>query len=88
MERDTEIGLLKQCLELARGRRPFMTEDEALIPVQAYLDEARFEKELGLFRRGMNIVALSSQIASPGDFISRDVVGTPVIIVRDKDGAA
>jgi phenylpropionate dioxygenase-like ring-hydroxylating dioxygenase large terminal subunit len=88
MDRAKEIALLAECLELVRGKRPFMTDDEALIPVADYLDERRFEDELRLFRRSMNIVAHSSQIASPGDFITRDVVGTPVIVVRDQDGSA
>jgi len=88
MERQKEIELLSQCLELARGGRPFMTEDEVLVPVAHYVDQARFEQERALFVRSMNIVAHGSQIPSPGDFITRDVVGTPTILVRDKDGSA
>lgn len=88
MDRRKEIELLSQCLELARGGQPFMTENEALIPVASYVDPERFERELALFRNTMNIVAHSSQLASSGDFITRDVVGTPVILVRDQDGRA
>lgn len=65
-----------------------MTESETLVPVQSYLDKERFERELGLFRRSMNVVAHGSQISAPGDFITRDVVGTPVILVRHTDGSA
>ncbi|MGB3049569.1 MAG: Rieske 2Fe-2S domain-containing protein, partial [Polyangiales bacterium] len=36
----------------------------------------------------MNIVAHSSQVASPGDFITRDLLGTPVLVVRNQDGSA
>ena len=88
MQRAKEIELLSQCLELARGAQPFMAPSEALIPVERYLDEERFAQELALFRRSMNIVAHSSQLASPGDFITRDLVGTPLILVRQKDGSA
>lgn len=86
MEREKEVALLSECLELVRGKRPFITDDETLIPVADYLDEQRFDGERRLFRGSMNIVAHGSQIASPGDFITRDVVGTPVIVVRDKNG--
>jgi phenylpropionate dioxygenase-like ring-hydroxylating dioxygenase large terminal subunit len=88
MEREKEIELLSQCLDLVRGSRPFMTGDETLVPVGNYLDAERFEQELMLFRRAMNIVAHGSQISTPGDFITRSVVGTPVILVRDNDGKA
>ncbi|MBW2509511.1 MAG: Rieske 2Fe-2S domain-containing protein [Deltaproteobacteria bacterium] len=88
MDRSKEIELLSRCLELARAEQPFMSEEEALIPVANYLDEARFEKERALFRGSMNVVAHASQITAPGEFITRDVVGTPIILVRDTDGSA
>ncbi|HET6415555.1 MAG TPA: SRPBCC family protein [Polyangiales bacterium] len=89
MERDKQIELLSECLELVEGKKPFMSDEETLIPVAEYIDEARFEQERELlFRRSMNVLAHSSQIATPGDFITRDLVGAPVILVRDKDGRA
>jgi phenylpropionate dioxygenase-like ring-hydroxylating dioxygenase large terminal subunit len=89
MDRAKQIALLTQCLELARARQPFMTREETLVPVARYLDTQRFERERDrLFRRKMNVVAHGSQIASPGDFITREVVGTPVLLVRHADGSA
>ncbi len=90
MERAKEIELLSQCLELTRARQAFVTEaEEALVPVERYVDPVRFEEERDrLFRPSLNAVAHASQIASPGDFITRDVLGTPVILVRDADGSA
>ena len=90
VKRTKEIELLSQCLELTRARQAFVTEDEeALVPVARYSDVARFEEERDvLFRPSLNVVAHGSQIASPGDFITRDVVGTPVILVRHEDGSA
>jgi len=88
MKRAKEIELLSQSLELVQGKRPFVTDDETLIPVAHYIDESTFEQERDLIRRSMNIVGHGSQIESPGDFITRDVVGSPVILVRDKDGTA
>jgi phenylpropionate dioxygenase-like ring-hydroxylating dioxygenase large terminal subunit len=88
MERAKEIKLLSQCLELTQGKRPFMTGPELLIPVAHYLDAARFERELALMRGAMNVVAHASQIAASGDFITRDLLGTPLILVRHRDGSA
>ena len=88
MERAKEVALLSECLELIREKRAFVTDEEALIPVARYRDEARFAAERRLLRQSLNVVGHSSQIPAPGDFITRDVLGTPVIVVRHDDGAA
>ena len=87
MERAKQVELLRQCLDLTRDKRPFLSDEEALIPVADYVDEARFiaERE-GIFRRAVNVVAHASEVSKPGDFITRDIVGTPAIIVRGLDG--
>lgn len=86
MRRDKEIALLSEALELAQGSKSFKVGDEALIPVASYLDEDRFARERAWLRRSMNIVAHRSQLSSPGDFITREVLGTPMILVRARDG--
>lgn len=89
MEREKQVALLSECIELAEGKKPFMSNEETLVPVAEYVDAARFEAEHDLlFRRSMNVLAHSSQIPLPGDFITRDLVGTPLILVRDEDGRA
>ncbi len=89
MDRNLEIALLSDCLQRTQANRPVMSDDETLVPVSAYLDEERFAQERELvFRRALNVIAHGSQIASPGDFITRDLLGTPVILVRDRDGVA
>ncbi|QUR67131.1 aromatic ring-hydroxylating oxygenase subunit alpha [Mycobacterium spongiae] len=89
MDRDEELKLITECLELTQANRPVMTAEETLVPVAKYRDQALFERERRiLFRRSANVIAHGSQIAQPGDFITRDVVGTPVLLVRDEDRAA
>ena len=89
MDRSKELALLETCLAVVRSKKPFMDRDEGMAPVAHYIDEARFEEERDqIFRQAMNVVAHSSQIAAPGDFVTRDIVGTPAILVRDDDGRA
>ncbi len=89
MDRAKEIELLAQCLELTRDKRPFVADGEGLIPVADYLDPTMYEQERDqLLRRSMNIVAHSSQLPDSGDFITRDLLGTPILIVRQRDGSA
>lgn len=88
MNREKELALITECLERMKGGRPVMTDKETLIPVADYGDETLFDQEQELLRRSMNLIAHSSQIAAPGDFITRDLMGTPVLLVRDRDGSA
>jgi phenylpropionate dioxygenase-like ring-hydroxylating dioxygenase large terminal subunit len=88
MRRETELALLDASIEIARSRAPFMNQPETLIPVAKYLDPARFAQEQALFRRSLNVASLSTQLASPGDFVTLTLSGTPLILVRGEDGIA
>lgn len=88
VEREKEITLLSDCLERVQRKRPFEGRDEALIPVAEYLDTRRFEAERSFLRRSLNVVGHTSQIASAGDFMTGNVLGTPVLFVRGTDGRA
>ena len=87
MDRFKELEIITRCLELTRGGEPPMTDEETRIPVAEYCDEGVFTQEReSIFRKALNLVAHSSQLPSPGDFITRDVAGTPVVLVRHTDG--
>ncbi|MEM7433690.1 MAG: SRPBCC family protein [Myxococcota bacterium] len=87
MKQEKAIELISECLELIGKDEPFMTNDEMKVPVREYLDERMFDEERAqLLRSSMNIVAHGSQVSKPGDFITRDVLGTPVLLARQKDG--
>jgi len=65
-------------LPLARART---------LPAQAYTSEEFFEWENArLLRGGWQCVAHVSQLPQPGDFLNLDLLGEPLIVVRDKDG--
>ncbi len=58
------------------------------IPAQAYTSEEFFEWETRhLLRGGWQCVAHVSQIPAAGDFLNLDLLGEPIIVVHDKDGA-
>jgi len=66
-------------LPLARART---------LPAQAYTSEEFFDWEVDhLLRGGWQCVAHVSQIPQPGDFLNLDLLGEPLIVVRDKSGA-
>ena len=87
MNRDKEIDVLATSLTMALEKRRPLDGDETLVPISDYADPARFERERErVFRRGLNVVTLSSKVADSGDFVTADVVGTPVTVVRGDDG--
>ncbi len=89
MEHQKQVELLQRCLELTAREEQYVTDDEFLVPVDKYVDRERFDAEVArFFKRSANVAAHSSELPEPGDFVTRTVVDTPVIIVRQKDGRA
>ena len=89
MDRETELRLLDECVANARGRPPAGDDAERLVPVAEYTDAARFGRERDvLFRASLNLVAHQSELASAGAFLTRELVGAPVLLTRGEDGRA
>jgi len=59
------------------------------IEVDAYLDPARYQREIDrIFRRLPLALALSIELPKPADYRAMNVLDVPVLIVRGKDGVA
>ncbi|MEM8609230.1 MAG: SRPBCC family protein [Myxococcota bacterium] len=85
MDHDLQVALLSQCLELTQRGEPYSTEPETFVPVAKYVDADRFKRETALMRSRMNVVGHASQVSGRGDFITRELLGTPIIVVRGHD---
>ncbi|WP_166462919.1 aromatic ring-hydroxylating oxygenase subunit alpha [Amycolatopsis acidicola] len=55
------------------------------VPISHFVSEERAAAERGALKRVPLIVAHGSEIAAPGAFITREVLGIPLIIVRRSD---
>jgi phenylpropionate dioxygenase-like ring-hydroxylating dioxygenase large terminal subunit len=87
MDRSTEIALIERVLAHVEAK----TTDTAEAPTQTaarnYADEARHEREVArLFRSVPLAIAHSTALARPGDFLSHDATGVPLLVVRGDDG--
>jgi len=72
--------------ELARVGAPLASS--WTLPPVAYTDTSVWDHEVdSIFRRDWICVARSSQVAEPGDYVAVDVVGQPVLVIRDDDGS-
>ena len=70
----------------ANANGPF---DEARsLPPAIYHDPAILDLEIErLFRRDWICVGREAEMASPGDYICRDIIDTPVFAIRQRDGS-
>jgi phenylpropionate dioxygenase-like ring-hydroxylating dioxygenase large terminal subunit len=54
-------------------------------PVENYCSEKRFQSELTLLRRSLIAICPSASLVKIGDFLTQNVAGIPLIVVRGQD---
>jgi len=88
MDRPSELELIRDTLRGLDEGVP-LGDGDTTVHVERYLDPDRFERELDArHRRRLHLAAHASELAEPGDFVTRDVLGAPALLVRGDDGAA
>ncbi|WP_197508192.1 aromatic ring-hydroxylating dioxygenase subunit alpha [Mycobacterium sp. E802] len=65
-----------------------ITEDVKIVPADVFTSAQRHVADREMMRRVPHVIAWGGEIAEPGDFTTKDVMGTPVLLVRGKDGLA
>ncbi|MEC8429275.1 MAG: Rieske (2Fe-2S) protein, partial [Pseudomonadota bacterium] len=87
MERETQVQLIDRILQLEADNTTDMVERSGSVAVDQYLDTQQFaNEEQALFRRLPLVLGHASQLPESGDFLTRDVCGVPVILLRDNQG--
>ena len=72
---------------MASGFATGFVDLDSEVDVARYLDEARYRRELAALRRLPVMVAHRAELAAPGRFLTREVLGTPLLLTRDEQGA-
>jgi len=86
MRIETRIALTRHLQALARGEGCPMAEQRIYSPVAEYADPAHLARERSLlFRRYPVVVAHISRLPTPGSFLTEDVAGLPILVVRQDD---
>lgn len=87
MQHDLQVQLVRRVLAHLEARTTDREAAPTRVPISAYADPVQFEREHArLFRELPLAVAHVSQLASPGDFVTHDASGVPLLIVRGDDG--
>ena len=74
------VALLK-----ANVAEPF--ERARAMPPEVYTSASFLERELaGIFRRDWICVGRADALAEPGDYVTHDIAGQPVLVLRDREG--
>lgn len=68
------------------ARSTDMAETVTRIDIARYIDPQRLAAEQALLRRTPIFVSFSSKLAKSGDFVTHDLLGIPILVLRDMDG--
>lgn len=78
---------LEQILEEVRQSAALPLEEARTLPREAYTSEAFFGWEVeNVFEKEWICLAHASQLPEAGDFLNVDLLGEPLLVVRDKSG--
>jgi phenylpropionate dioxygenase-like ring-hydroxylating dioxygenase large terminal subunit len=89
MRREIELGLARRALEHYQAGTTDQAPGIMEIPVSAYTDEARYQREVDhLFRAFPQAAALSVELPEPGSYRAVTILDVPILLVRDDDGVA
>jgi phenylpropionate dioxygenase-like ring-hydroxylating dioxygenase large terminal subunit len=87
MTRDEELAILDRLIAHRAAGTADMAPTDRVIPADDYRTETRFAQEIhSLYRRLPLVLAPSSELPRPGDFLTSDDYGLPVLVTRDAAG--
>lgn len=89
MEKATQIELIHELLDLHDRRSPFLDEHWEKPELDRYLSPECFARERERIFLGLpQIAAHGSELAEPGDFVTLEMAGRPLLLTRDENGVA
>lgn len=87
MDHATQIELVRRVLAHVDARTTDREAAPSTRSIASYTDPARFEREVEALFRGLPVaIAHRSSLAAPGDFVTHDASGLPLLVVRGDDG--
>jgi phenylpropionate dioxygenase-like ring-hydroxylating dioxygenase large terminal subunit len=86
---DEFLALLDRLGANVASGMPDQADQPMKIPAAAYRDPDQWQREMDeIFLRVPLLVTLSCDIREPGEFVSLEIAGRPILVVRGDDGVA
>lgn len=79
-------GMRRLAENLRNDTMADLEPDVLTIPASHFVDTGHAQRELALMRTLPLVVGHGSELPSPGSFVTREILGTPVILARRDDG--
>ena len=87
MRHADQVAYLERMLRMVKTNTRDDGPGLSYTAVDTYTDPERYRREVALmFRRQPVVVAFSAQLRRPGDFVTHDATGQPILVVRGTDG--
>lgn len=86
MPRPESLELTHRVLPLIAENSLDVADHVHVEPRAAFVDPRRWADDLAMLRRSPHVIAWEGEVSEPGSFTTKDVLGTPVIITRARDG--
>jgi phenylpropionate dioxygenase-like ring-hydroxylating dioxygenase large terminal subunit len=82
-----EVRIAERLLCHLREGTADSAESDLRIPAWYYFDEGQAARERALFFRTPLVATVSSALPGPGSFVTMDLIGVPLLLVRQDDGS-
>jgi phenylpropionate dioxygenase-like ring-hydroxylating dioxygenase large terminal subunit len=79
-------GVYERMLDHLRNDTTDQVDSILAVPIANFTSAEHLAKELDVFRRVPLAVAMGSELPEPLSFVTRDILGVPVLITRMKNG--
>ncbi len=86
MPRDESVELTRRVLKHFENDTLDIANEVWREPRSSYVDRDRFDADVRMLRSVPHVVGWAGEVAAPGSYSTKDVMGVPVLLARAKDG--
>ena len=87
MDHVTQVGLIARWLDLYAESATQLVDDVLTLDTSVYTSHEWFVREQAvLFRSGVVVACLTADLREPGDFVTLESGGVPIVVLRGADG--
>lgn len=86
MPRQESLDLTRRVLKHVENDTLDTVDDVWREPREAFVDRERFEADVAMLRRVPHVIGWAGEVATPGQYTTKDVLGVPVLVTRRGDG--